>query len=205
MTKYMQVAGVPGVTEALFNLRLEALAAERRKSEQEPLLFICAACNKEYRSRKAHAQHLSSKLHIQKLSIWSKDSSQPITVIRSAPSRSEEFERHDDQSESSEEWEEVNDDDKMSLDSCEMNGYNGDQVVWDVSQCIFCDIVPDGSIEGCVEHMHKHHGFFIPDADYLNDPQGLLTYLGLKVTAVYLNNWIFFIHKSFLLQRWLVL
>jgi pre-60S factor REI1 len=30
-------------------------------------------------------------------------------------------------------------------------------------------------------HMHKHHGFFIPDIEYLKDPEGLLTYLGLKV------------------------
>jgi pre-60S factor REI1 len=34
--------------------------------------------------------------------------------------------------------------------------------------------------------MHKHHGFFIPDVEYLKDPKGLLTYLGLKVKRDYL-------------------
>jgi len=37
------------------------------------------------------------------------------------------------------------------------------------------------TIENCMVHMHKHHGFFIPDVEYLKDPKGLLTYLGLKV------------------------
>ena len=30
--------------------------------------------------------------------------------------------------------------------------------------------------------MHKHHGPFIPHAQSLKDPEGLLSYLGLKVT-----------------------
>jgi pre-60S factor REI1 len=37
------------------------------------------------------------------------------------------------------------------------------------------------TLENCMVHMHKHHGFFIPDVEYLKDPKGLLTYLGLKV------------------------
>jgi pre-60S factor REI1 len=123
--------------------------------------------------------------------------------MRSAPSRNEESEQHDWQSESSsDEWEEVNHDEIMSLDSFGVNGYNGNEPDWDVNQCFFCNIVPDGSMEGCVEHMHKQHGFFIPDADYLNDPKGLLTYLGLKVTAAYLNNEIaFLIHRKVLIYE----
>ncbi|CAN6883511.1 unnamed protein product, partial [Brassica oleracea var. botrytis] len=27
---------------------------------------------------------------------------------------------------------------------------------------------------------NKHHGFFVPNVEYLKDPEGLLTYLGLK-------------------------
>lgn len=30
-------------------------------------------------------------------------------------------------------------------------------------------------------HMHKKHGFFILDVEYLGDPKGFLSYLGLKV------------------------
>lgn len=59
-----KVAGVPGVTEALFNLRIEALEAEKKKKEGERLLYKCALCNKEYTTSKAHANHLQSKLHV---------------------------------------------------------------------------------------------------------------------------------------------
>lgn len=63
-----QVAGVPGVTEGLFNLRLEALAAEKKKADGERLLYRCSLCDKEYSTVKAHAQHLQSKLHVSRAS-----------------------------------------------------------------------------------------------------------------------------------------
>ena len=47
--------------------------------------------------------------------------------------------------------------------------------------CFMCDLDHD-TIESCMVHMNKFHGFFIPDVEYLKDPKGLLTYLGLKVT-----------------------
>ncbi|GLT45899.1 hypothetical protein SLA2020_196980 [Shorea laevis] len=50
----------------------------------------------------------------------------------------------------------------------------------DPSCCFMCDLEHD-SIENCMIHMHKQHGFFIPDVEYLKGPEGLLTHLGLKV------------------------
>lgn len=53
---------------------------------------------------------------------------------------------------------------------------------WDPSYCFFFDAKSaDGSTEGCVKHMHKVHGFFIPDSQCLTDLRGTLSYLGLKV------------------------
>ncbi|XVF89486.1 hypothetical protein PTKIN_Ptkin19aG0133800 [Pterospermum kingtungense] len=43
-----------------------------------------------------------------------------------------------------------------------------------------CDVDHD-TVESCIVHMHKFLGFFIPDIKYLKDPEGLLTYLGIKV------------------------
>lgn len=204
-----KLAGAPGVSEALFILRLETLAAEKGRLGAENLLYTCSVCHKEYRSSKAHAQHLRSKLHIQRALLWSKSSSGPITVTRPVPCRPVEFNHEargpasapygDHQLEvngnSSDEWEEVNDgDDVLSLDSDELDRIDGGQGVeagmlnqedwdyWNASRCFFCDSIPDGTIGGCVEHMHKQHGFFVPDAEYLKDPQGLLCYLGIKVT-----------------------
>ena len=50
------------VTDALFNLRIEALEAEKKEGER--LLYKCALCNKGYTTAKAHANHLQSKLHV---------------------------------------------------------------------------------------------------------------------------------------------
>ncbi|CAN6900081.1 unnamed protein product [Brassica oleracea] len=59
-----KIAGVPGVTEGLFDARQAALAQERIKSFEAPLLYTCGVCDKAYRSSKAHKQHLKSKSHV---------------------------------------------------------------------------------------------------------------------------------------------
>ncbi|GLT48379.1 hypothetical protein SLA2020_220090 [Shorea laevis] len=51
---------------------------------------------------------------------------------------------------------------------------------WIHHVCFMC-VLEDDSIENCMIHMHKQHGFFIPDVEYSKDPESLLTYLGLKV------------------------
>ena len=50
----------------------------------------------------------------------------------------------------------------------------------DPSDCFMCDLKHD-NIEDCMIHMHKKHGFFIPDSEYMKDPNGILIYVGLKV------------------------
>ncbi|KAL2633031.1 hypothetical protein R1flu_004510 [Riccia fluitans] len=193
-----KVAGVPGVTEGLFNLRLEALAAEKKKAEGERLLYKCSLCGKEYSTEKAHRQHLQSKLHISKASELEDSSRAGLAVIRPAPARPVKEEqpkaerREEEDEESDEDWEEVDSDevddavmelrtDEDGPDRASSSGEVMDEE-WDASRCFICDLQPDGSIESCVEHMHKVHGFFIPDAEYLKDIQGMLSYLGLKVT-----------------------
>jgi pre-60S factor REI1 len=50
------------------------------------------------------------------------------------------------------------------------------------SACLFCP-AQASSIETNLSHMHTAHSFFIPDADYLVDLSGLLTYLGEKIAV----------------------
>ncbi|KAJ8479876.1 hypothetical protein OPV22_023603 [Ensete ventricosum] len=61
----------------------------------------------------------------------------------------------------------------------------------DASCCFICDLKHE-SIESCMLHMHKKHGFFSPDVEYLKDPNGLLKRVGLKVkrdfTCLYYND-----------------
>lgn len=60
------------------------------------------------------------------------------------------------------------------------------------NQCFFCTHPASESLEENLTHMSSAHSFFVPDADFLVDLVGLVTYLGEKVavgnTCVYCNN-----------------
>lgn len=36
-------------------------------------------------------------------------------------------------------------------------------------------------MEANLRYMYKHFGFFLPDAEFLDDPEGLIKYLGAKL------------------------
>lgn len=38
-------------------------------------------------------------------------------------------------------------------------------------------------MEENLQYMYKKFGFFLPDADYLSDPEGLIKYLGAKLSV----------------------
>jgi pre-60S factor REI1 len=50
------------------------------------------------------------------------------------------------------------------------------------SDCLFCTTRSE-SLPANLEHMSISHGFFIPDADYLVDLEGLIRYLGEKIAV----------------------
>ena len=47
---------------------------------------------------------------------------------------------------------------------------------WDVCRSLFDNHV-SASLESNLEYMFKHFGFYLPDAEYLSDPAGLIKYL----------------------------
>ena len=182
------------MTEALFLARQAALA-EGNKPASAPMLYSCALCGKEYRSSKAHAQHLNSRSHLLRASQEPNASIAGITIVkplpervpRRAPSAVEEDEDEDEE----EEWVEVDpnemelaDESTSNMQVDEQSSKSDDEMddleELDISLCFMCDLKHD-TIEDCMVHMHKKHGFFIPDSEYLKDPSGLLTYVGLKV------------------------
>ncbi|KDP33442.1 hypothetical protein JCGZ_07013 [Jatropha curcas] len=198
-----KVAGVPGVTEALFLARQSALAQEKDNSNESPMLYSCILCGKGYRSSKAHAQHLKSRSHIMRASQGTtQDEDRAVikplqrhAMSKHAPRREVGNEVRED---SDDEWEEVDQEEELvgeatkSLTDLNVNeasdedmAEDEDDDLLDPSCCFMCDQEHD-NIESCMVHMHKHHGFFIPDVEYLKDPKGLLTYLGLKVKRDFL-------------------
>uniref|UniRef100_A0A2N9F440 C2H2-type domain-containing protein n=1 Tax=Fagus sylvatica TaxID=28930 RepID=A0A2N9F440_FAGSY len=199
-----KIAGVPGVTEALFLTRQSALAQEESQSSETPMLYSCGLCGKGYRSSKAHAEHLKSRSHIMRASQETNNEEEDKAIVKpllrrvvnQPPPRRESKDEESEESEESE-WEEADPEEDLlgeamdsltnlnvhepaSDDDMDDNDDDDDDYELDPSCCFMCDLEHD-TLESCMVHMHKQHGFFIPDVEYLKDPKGLLTYLGLKV------------------------
>ncbi|EOA26377.1 hypothetical protein CARUB_v10023355mg [Capsella rubella] len=190
-----KIAGVPGVTESLFEARQAAIAQEKVKAVEAPMLYSCGICNKGYRSSKAHEQHLKSKSHVLKAS--KSNGEEDKAIIKQLPPRRVEkndaallkgsIEEVEESEESEDEWTEVDSDEDLDAEMNESGEEEEDDMDEDGIEfeldpccCLMCD-KKHKTIEKCMVHMHKFHGFFIPDIEYLKDPKGFLTYVGLKV------------------------
>ncbi|KAK8828078.1 hypothetical protein WA556_004707, partial [Blastocystis sp. ATCC 50177/Nand II] len=53
---------------------------------------------------------------------------------------------------------------------------------FDPNRCIFCGTISD-SLDANIAHMTQKHGFLIPDRQCLKDVEGLLDYLGQKISV----------------------
>ncbi|KAF8110846.1 hypothetical protein N665_0078s0040 [Sinapis alba] len=182
-----KVAGVPGVTEELFEARQSALALEKGKSDEAPMLYTCGVCGKGYRSFKAHEQHLKSRSHVLRVSQGNTTSNgdENVAIVTPLPRRFKNEESDDDEWVEADSDEELAEEEEEALDSLSKlnvneSGAGEDKYELDPTCCLMCD-KKHKTLESCMVHMHKHHGFFVPDIEYLKDPEGLLTYLGLKV------------------------
>lgn len=51
---------------------------------------------------------------------------------------------------------------------------------WDINRSLFDNYV-SSSMEANLEYMWQKFGFYLPDAEYLADPEGMLRYLGAKL------------------------
>ena len=106
------MAGVPGVTEALFLARQSVLAQEKNKLGETPMLYSCGLCGKDYKSSKAHAEHLKSRGHMMRASEGTSQADEkaivkplPQRVVNRPPPRREVDNSENEESE--DEWEEV--------------------------------------------------------------------------------------------------
>ncbi|BBG95394.1 Zinc finger protein 622, partial [Prunus dulcis] len=201
-----KVAGVPGVTETLFIARQDALAQEKNGLSETPMLYSCGLCGKGYRSSKAHAEHLKSRSHILRASQGTSDQEEkaiirplPSRVVNKAPPKRQESDEETEESE--DEWEEVDSDEDLvgetakSLTEMNVDEHASNEDMdeddfeeLDPSCCFMCDLEHD-TIESCMVHMHKQHGFFIPDIEYLKiQKASLLILVKRDLLCLYCNN-----------------
>ncbi|KAJ7346475.1 C2H2 type zinc-finger-domain-containing protein [Mycena albidolilacea] len=185
-----RVAGLPPVSADLFNQkvldrRLETAVMSSIKGS------YCEACNKTYTTENAYRSHIISKKH---KDIEAKAKLAPPRVaaeevpsaeVLSAPVEVEVVEI--------EALETIPEPKVVSLvvdgdaSDSEVNQTIDEKIAaararLSSNSCLFCSY-ESAVLDDNLTHMSTAHSFFIPDAEYLIDIQGLISYLGEKIAV----------------------
>ncbi|CAP36895.1 Protein CBG19691 [Caenorhabditis briggsae] len=177
-----QAAELPAIGFELFNEKQASFNPTKPavSAEIEPL--YCKACRKSIKSENAMTDHLASKKHkdMEKKSLEEvkKGPKQPRKKPENMPKKPEADEKmeqdENDEDDDSSGWE--TDDGEEGMEEL-----NEDEAL-PVTSCLFCPQTKP-NVEEMRKHMNFHHGFQLPDRQYLVDELGCLNYLGLKIGA----------------------
>lgn len=175
-----KVSELPPVTAIEFQSRVcQARNADQELQRDESL--FCKACKKFFKTNNSHENHLNGKKHKDSVKLFLENhlndddnEKAPIAVpaseIIEQRQKTIETEAMDVESVDSDEW----DDDTEN------------PIV--KSNCIFCDHHSRNMVKN-LKHMALAHSFFIPDAEYCCDVEGLLMYLAEKVCRDFICLW----------------
>ncbi|VDD89450.1 unnamed protein product [Enterobius vermicularis] len=136
----------------------------QRKSEQEKDAGskFCELCNKQFQSKNAFENHTNSKKHRESEKRMKYTDINLVTVTNTF----------------------INpylcDIEKITEYRNQILRSRGQMTAIPNTNCLFCT-TSSTTIEKNLEHMSVSHGFFLPDAEYCVDVEGMLHYLGMKV------------------------
>ncbi|ORZ24281.1 C2H2 type zinc-finger-domain-containing protein [Absidia repens] len=155
-----KMADLAAVTAYQFN---EKVLAQQIKGQDEKeragIIFCCAICRKSYATEQAYENHMRSKKHrdneMQQEALPHED-----TQMTGPTGRSTAATTPMDYSAT------------FSVDE----GYSTTTTL----RCLFCNENQD-QFDANLHHMSKCHGFFLPDAEYLVNAEGLVQYLSTKI------------------------
>uniref|UniRef100_A0A182Q4F8 C2H2-type domain-containing protein n=1 Tax=Anopheles farauti TaxID=69004 RepID=A0A182Q4F8_9DIPT len=192
-----KLAELPPVTIEEFEKRLIQQKAEDAASQEDQSLY-CKACRKVFKSKNAHDNHLDSRKHKDNLQQYLAQSSAPTeeaggssaqekmdaevevsvkstrAAARAAAAAAAEAEGDEEEmieDGDSDEWEDVDFENPIER-----------------NDCIFCPHHSEDLLEN-IKHMSVVHSFFIPDAEFCIDVEGLLAYLAEKVCRDFICLW----------------
>ncbi|KAF9185237.1 hypothetical protein BGZ51_002761 [Haplosporangium sp. Z 767] len=137
----------------------------------------CKTCRKSYSSENAYQNHLVSKKH-KEMEAKLKANPRPQKPVVEKPTKS------DVESITSKMTVDMSVTDETTQEELEeiMDKKIESAVRLELTDCLFCTEKAE-TFESNVDHMTKAHGFFIPDIEYLVDLEGLIRYLGEKVSV----------------------
>ncbi|XP_052889491.1 cytoplasmic 60S subunit biogenesis factor ZNF622 [Anopheles moucheti] len=190
-----KLAELPPVTIEEFEKRLIQQKTEDAAAQEDQSLY-CKACRKVFKSKNAHDNHLDSRKHKDNLQQYLAQGNDKIEASSSGTSNAMEAELEISvkstraatraataaaaesavdvvmlEDGDSDEWEDVEFENPIER-----------------NDCIFCLQHSEDLLEN-IKHMSIVHSFFIPDAEFCIDVEGLLTYLAEKVCRDYICLW----------------
>ena len=154
-----KVAGLPVVSLEAFEERKTAHEKDAKNAENldKQGKYYCVVSGKSFKNLKTYENHLLSKKYLEMVA---KFKDKPAQTPLPPDSEGEEEEDDEEIEEvDSDEWE----DEPIDVTECLFSGYQS------------------SSMEKNLKYMSVHHSFFLPDAEYITDLEGLLRYLGAKV------------------------
>ncbi|KDQ57570.1 hypothetical protein JAAARDRAFT_130649 [Jaapia argillacea MUCL 33604] len=180
-----RVASLPPVSLALFVQKVTERKTETAVTSSSKG-STCEICNKSYTTENAYRSHINSKKHkeTEAKAQLKPSPQQPSVPEDSTPASAPEAAGEEDSAapvnpvrltvdeDASEEQINQTIDEKIAAARSRLSP----------SHCLFCPHVAT-SIDDNLTHMSTSHSFFIPDAEYLIDIPGLLTYLGEKIAV----------------------
>ncbi len=173
-----KMAELPPITEKDFKSKM-AKHEEQRKvlnGETKAPTGYCVACSKSFSTEKAYANHLKSKKHLEAAKIFDKKANKDeIEMNRRNRKLSQNAASEANVSDDDMEVEEV-DSDEWDEEEEEEDG--SDPVP--NSDCLFCGH-HSANLDKDLSHMMEAHTFFLPDAEFIVDLDGLMNYLCAKV------------------------
>lgn len=173
-----KLAELPPVAIEEFERRILQQKSDDAAALEDQSLY-CKACKKLFKSRNAHDNHLDSKKHKESLKVYLKEQGQEGQEEQSVAVKStrekKDFAVMMEQ-----------DGDVEEVDS---DGWDED---WDNpienNDCLFCQNHSEDLVQN-VKHMSVKHSFFIPDAEFCIDVEGLLGYLAEKICRDFICIW----------------
>ncbi|KAK6166531.1 hypothetical protein SNE40_023195 [Patella caerulea] len=202
-----KVAELPPVTAENFRQRVLAQKSQVEEAEKDNV-SRCQICKKKFNTENAYKTHIKSKKHQEaeksynpddhnvkhskKNSIDSEEQMETAGTLHTTDKRANSKNVVDVAGSSIDEEADMSDDADSDVES--WNSEDGEPLP--IEECLFCTNV-SSSLEENVKHMTVNHSFFIPDADYLIDLEGLISYLGEKVGVANMCLWCNTRGKSF--------
>lgn len=169
-----KIAELSPVSVNEFEQRINQQKIAEAASLEDHSLY-CNACKKLFKTKNAHDNHLDSKKHKDNLKSFLEQNGNEKQEISVKSTR-------------------VKKDINAELMEGDVEEVDSDQ--WDEdwvnpienNDCLFCMYHSEDLVKN-IRHMSTAHSFFIPDAEYCIDLEGLLSYLAEKICRDFICIW----------------